>query len=566
MALKDIFANRRSSRASPTAISDSPTFEKTSVDEPLKDTLQPIAAQTEDGQEYPTGAKLFVIIAGLAAGVLLIALDQTIVATAIPKITNQFHSVQDIGWYGSAYFLTAAALTTIWGKIYQNFNIKYWFCATVGIFELGSLICGVANDSVTLIVGRAIAGLGVSGIFSGALIIVAHEVPLEKRSAYIGLLGAVYGISSIIGPLIGGAFTQRVTWRWCFYINLPVGALTIAAVLFFVNIKQAVATKSLKERLLAIDLYGASVFIPAIICLILALQWGGSTHPWNSSVIIGLFIGAGLLAIVFVALQIHFGDKAMLPPRILKNRTVWSCSIFAFFFTADFFLLTYYIPIYFQSIKGSSAIHSAVQLLPFMIAVIISSIVTGGLVTKLGRYVPILWAGIPFLVIGTGLITTWRVDTGHAKWISYQVIMGLGTGGSFNIPLTAIQASLPIDDIPIGSACISFAQTLGGAIGVAIAQSLFVNNLTKSLHETVPNLSVTAITGAGATGFRGIVSATDLPFVIQAYMNGLVSTYRTGLVASCIGIIFVAMVPFYGTVKTGEENIRKESKAAPVEV
>lgn len=521
---------------------------------------QETATVNIDEQDYATGLRLITIVISLCAGVLLVALDQTIVATAIPKITNEFHAVQDIGWYGSAYFLTAASMTAIWGKIYQKFNIKYWFVGTVAIFELGSLICGVAPNSVTLIVGRAIAGLGVSGIFSGALVIIAYEVPLERRPTYIGMLGGVYGMSSIVGPLIGGGFTQNVTWRWCFYINLPVGAFVVACVLLFVDIKQKPTGESLKERINQVDLYGAAFFIPAIICLLLAVQWGGSTYPWNSSKIIGLFVGFGLLAIIFSVLQVYRGEKAMLPPRILKTRTVWTASLFAMFFTADFFLLTYYIPIYFQSIKGSSAIHSAIQLLPFMLAVIISSISTGALVSSFGRYYFILVGGAVFLIVGTGLITTWQVDTEHAKWIGYQVLMGLGAGGSFQIPLSAIQAALDLKDIPTGTACVAFAQTIGGAIGVGVAQSLFYNNLSKTLAVTLPSIPAEVIIQAGATGFRSIVPEALQPLVIAAYMDGLTSAFRCGLVCACISFIFVVIVPFKGSIRRDTVEGDKEEK------
>lgn len=507
----------------------------------------------EEKIEYASGLSLFAIMFGLCAGVLLVAVDQTIVATAIPKITNQFHATDDIGWYASAYFLTAAALTAIWGKVYQNFSIKYWFLATLGLFELGSLICAVAPSSTTLIVGRAVAGMGVSGIFSGALIIIAYETPIEKRAAYIGMTGGVYGMSSIVGPLLGGAFTERVSWRWCFYINLPIGALTALCVLLFVKVRRNKTETSVRERISRLDLPGLVVFIPTIVCLLLAIQWGGTTYAWDDSKIIGLFIGAGLFAILFVAMQLWRKDKAMLPPRILSNRYVWSCSIFAFCFTSNFFILTYYIPIYFQSVKGSTAIHSAVQLLPFMISVIISSVGSGIAVSKFGRFTPFLIAGIIPVIIGTGLITTWRVDTGHAKWIGYQVLMGLGTGSSFQIPLTAVQSALSLDDVPTGSACVSFAITLGGAIGVGVAQSLFINSLSKNLAKSVMSISVNDILQAGATGFRGIVPAEEIPLVVEAYMHGITAAFRVALVTSCFCLLVVIWVPFAGTVKRPEE-------------
>jgi hypothetical protein len=176
----------------------------------------------QDGTEYPKGLKLGLISLALCLSVFLMALDNSIIATAIPKITDQFHSLGDVGWYGSSYLLTTAALQLLFGKFYSYFSVKWTYLVAIGIFELGSLICGVANSSLTLIIGRAVAGLGSAGIFSGALIILAYSVPLEQRPMYSGFIGSMYGIASVSGPLLGGVFTDKATWRWCFYINLPI--------------------------------------------------------------------------------------------------------------------------------------------------------------------------------------------------------------------------------------------------------------------------------------------------------------------------------------------------------
>jgi hypothetical protein len=181
----------------------------------------------EDGEEYPHGVKLALISLALCLSVFLMALDNSIIATAIPKITDQFHSLDDVGWYGSAYLLTTAALQLLFGKFYTYFSVKWTYLVAIGIFELGSLVCGVANSSLTLILGRAIAGMGSAGIFSGALIILAYSVPLEKRPMYSGFIGSMYGIASVSGPLLGGVFTDKITWRWCFYINLPIVRLLL---------------------------------------------------------------------------------------------------------------------------------------------------------------------------------------------------------------------------------------------------------------------------------------------------------------------------------------------------
>jgi MFS family permease len=204
------------------------------------------------------------------------ALDNTIIATAIPRITDQFNSLNDIGWYGSAYLLTNCALQLIFGKLYTFYNIKWVYLGALFIFEVGSLICGVAPNSMALIIGRAIAGVGGAGIYSGAVVIIAKTVPLHQRPTYTGMIGSMYGLASVAGPLMGGAFTDKLTWRWCFYINLPLGAVTAFFIVFFFQAPKRVRDRAagLRAQLEQFDVLGTIFFIPAIICILLALQWG----------------------------------------------------------------------------------------------------------------------------------------------------------------------------------------------------------------------------------------------------------------------------------------------------
>lgn len=222
--------------------------------------------------------------------------------------------------------MTTAAFQLLFGKFYTFFSIKWIYLIAIGIFELGSLVCGAAPNSTALIIGRAIAGIGSAGIFSGALIIVAYSVPLVKRPIYSGGIGAMYGIASVAGPLLGGVFTDKATWRWCFYINLPIGAITVITMIFFFHApeRKAIAKISWKERAEQLDLIGTFFFMPGVVCLLLALQWGGSKYAWANGRIIALFVIAGLLLIAFVAVQFWKKDNATVPPRIIKKRSIWS--------------------------------------------------------------------------------------------------------------------------------------------------------------------------------------------------------------------------------------------------
>lgn len=500
--------------------------------------LTQVRTSTE-GVEYPTGLKLALISLALCLSVFLIALDNTIIATAIPKITDQFHSLPDVGWYGSAYLLTTASFQLLFGKFYTFFSIKYVYLVAIGIFELGSLICGIAPNSVSLIVGRAVAGLGSAGIFSGALIIVAYSVPLSKRPMYSGFIGAMYGIASVAGPLLGGLFTDKATWRWCFYINLPIGAITMGVIFFFFKAPDRAAVQNLgwKARIKEFDLYGTAFFIPAIISLLLALQWGGTKYAWNSWRIILLFVFFGVLVSCFAVIQFLRQETATIPPKVMKMRSMWSAAYFSFALGSFFLLLVYFLPIWFQAVKGASAVRSGIMNLPMILTLVLVSILSGVGVTVLGYYAPLMIASTVFAAIGAGLMSSLKPDSDHQLWIGYQAICGIGVGLGMQQPLIAVQTVLDISLVPIGTSIIIFTQTLGGALFVSVGQNVFTNKLVQGLAQYAPTLDPKVVLSIGATSLQSTLDKAQLPGVIMAYNEALTKAFLVAAIMAASTII-----------------------------
>lgn len=339
------------------------------------------------------------------------------------------------------------------------------------LFEIGSLICGkstlyhllhirilsthknpllgVAPNSLALIIGRAITGVGGAGISSGAFTIIAFSAPPKQRPAYIGILGASYGIAAAVGPLIGGAFTSHATWRWCFYINLPIGGVSAVIISLFYTPPPAssLSNQPLREKILQMDLPGAFLLIGAMVCYALALQWGGISRPWGSSTVIGTLVGFAALLGAYIFIQWWQKDRASMVGRLFE-RNVIVAMIYIDLLAGTFFLLVYYLPIYFQVVSGVSAAESGIRNLPLILAQSVATVLSGVALSKFDRPLPFLLLGAGLTAIGSGLLYTLDIDSSAGVWVGYQILAGVGVGWCFQVPIVTAQATAAPSDLP----------------------------------------------------------------------------------------------------------------------
>ncbi|TGO82201.1 hypothetical protein BPOR_0892g00010 [Botrytis porri] len=489
-------------------------------------------------EQYPGWRKSIATMLSLYLLTLIVALDRTILSTAIPAITIEFNTLEDIGWYASAYLLTSCATQLPFGKIYKFYNYKWVLMIAAVFFEAGSAICGSASNSKVFIVGRAIAGLGSSGIFNGAILVLKETVPLHRRPIFMSLLWCMFAVATVCGPLLGGLLTERVTWRWCFYINLPVGGAAAFILLFVLKGKSRNNMDTFLQKLRKMDPIGTFVFITGIVCVLLALQLGGNQYRWGDARTILLFILGGILLISFVTIQFTTGDDATVPIRILKQRSVASVAWFSFFNSCSFYLVVYYIPIWFQAVQGLDAFDSGLHTLPLVLALVFATFFAAIFQRSIGYYVPMIIVSSIIAPVGAGLLTTLQVNSGPKEWMSWPVVFGSGLGLGIQQISLAVQASLPDGDIPVGLALIPFFQTLGDTIFVTIGQAIFSHELVKNLSAlNIPSLSTSLILHTGATELRALIPAQYLPELLIAYNAAIMKVFLVAIITSALTIL-----------------------------
>ncbi|KAJ3240564.1 hypothetical protein HDU81_003448 [Chytriomyces hyalinus] len=455
------------------------------------------AADESNNQPEESGVRVkltriqFVLVyVGLLLAIFLAALDQTIVSTALKSIIQELGSQDKVAWLGSSYLMTAAPLGPLYGKFADIFGRKYVFVFAILVFEIGSFMCGIATSMNFLIAGRAISGVGGGGIFSLVLIIISDIVSLRDRGKYQGLIGAVFGLSSVVGPVVGGTFSDHVSWRWCFYINLPLGAITLATVIAFLNFPPLEGTMS--DKLKRIDGLGAVVLFGAIICLITPLQLGGTTWEWNSPQVIAMFVVSAVLFAVFAYVELKVAKEPIVPASIFVNRTVPALLFVSVSLGAGFLSGIYYVSLFFQVVFGYSATQAGLATIPMVFGLVVMSITSGLLISKTGTYRHFLFIGPVIMSVGIVLMSFLDGQSSLVQQIFYLGIFGFGVGTMIQTRILGIQAAVPVEMIAVATAVAQTANTLGSAVGIAITGTIFNNVIVSATQDKTELMKVVA--------------------------------------------------------------------------
>ncbi|KAG1809927.1 ABC transporter [Suillus plorans] len=443
-----------------------------------------------NSNSYLRGTEFILVFSALLLSIFLVSLDQTIVATALPRIVSVFDSLDLATWVAAAYFLTEAGLMLCVGQLVATLPIKPVYLASIFLFEVGSLLCGAAPSMKVLIFGRAVAGCGAAGITICSIATIASFTRLEDRPVLFGLFGGIIAISSIVGPLLGGAFTDRVSWRWCFYINLPFGVLSAAAMFFWLPHRapfRSLSGHSLLSRLnLTLDWIGTALCVAFSTCLLLGLEWGGSVHPWNSVAVIVPLCIFGVLAVLFIMWEWRRDLHALVPFQYFKRRTQTGACLEGFFLLTSLIVSVYYLPMWYQ-INGRSSVQSGIDILPLMLSYVVSSAFGSGVTSKTGHYWYLMFALPLASIAGAALLFTVEATTASPKLFGYQILLGVSTSGSYQSTFVSVQAEWADrpQEVSRASAILTFLSYFGAIIGLSIAGTVFDNGLNTQLSRVV---------------------------------------------------------------------------------
>ncbi|KAF2167403.1 hypothetical protein M409DRAFT_54005 [Zasmidium cellare ATCC 36951] len=501
-----------------------------------------------------------IIMTALCLAVLLSALDVTIITTALPSIAEHFHSSSGYTWIGASYLLSSAASTPLWGKLSDIFGRKPTLLLANAVFMVGSLIAALSVNVGMLITARAIQGVGGGGLLTLVDTIVGDLFSERARGAYLGLVGATWAVAAGLGPVVGGAFTQRVSWRWCFYINLPLDGVAFFIILFFLKIKTP-RTPILKG-LAAIDWLGTILVTGATLTFLFGLEYGGITFPWDSATVICLLVFGVVQAILFILVEWKLASYPVMPLRLFRTRSNSALLLAAFFHGLAFIGPLYFLPLFFQAVRGANPLLSGVYLLPTALAIGFSAIATGAYLGITGQYLPPIYLGWAIMTLGFGLLIDLTSTSGWAKLILYQIIAGVGIGPYFQAPLVALQANVSLGDIATATATLNFIRSLATSIGVVLGQVVYSNQLDKkhtSLTSSLGPAIAAQLTGGNADANVQVIDRLPEPqrrVARMAFADAMTDMWIMYTVFAGVGLVLCG---FLGRKTLSSEWVERET-------
>ncbi|MEU2924885.1 MDR family MFS transporter [Streptomyces sp. NPDC007251] len=482
--------------------------------------------------EHVTG-NVFVSIGALLLGLLLAALDQTIVSTALPTIVSDLGGLEHLSWVVTAYLLASTAATPLWGKLGDQYGRKRLFQTAIVIFLIGSALCGMAQNMPQLIAFRALQGLGGGGLMVLSMAIVGDIVPPRERGRYQGLFGAVFGATSVLGPLLGGLFTQHLSWRWVFYVNLPVGAVALAVIATALHIPRRTARH-------VIDYLGTLLIASVATCLVLVASLGGTTWPWASPQIIGLAVLGVLLAVAFVAVERRAAEP-VLPLKLFGIRTFTLAAVISFIVGFAMFGAMTYLPTFLQVVHGISPTLSGVHMLPMVVGLLLSSTISGQIVSRTGRWKVFPVTGTAVTAIGLLLLHRLDEHSPTAEMSAYFFVFGLGLGLVMQVLVLVVQNAVSYEDLGVATSGATFFRSIGASFGVAIFGTVFASRLGDKLTAAFRDAHLPP--GASANTLksdpRGIAALPPAlrPAALHAYASAITDVFLYAAPVAVLGFL-----------------------------